>query len=296
VRSIVLPGQVWSSWSLHPPVIALLALGALAYAVGARRSKTEGPDGHFRRRHAAAFYGGLAALAIALLSPLDRVAGTIFSGHMIQHLVLISVAAPLLVYGRPGIPLLLALPESLRQSLSAAAVRLAWAKRITSLLLNAVLVAGLHAIVLWIWHLPALYQAALIHDELHIAEHLSFIATAVLLWKLIIGSGEKRRLGYAPAVLLVFVTSLQSGALGAILTFAMSELYPIHRGGAAAWGLTPLEDQQLAGGIMWIPQGMLYLAAMAILLWKAFGEVEARVLREEAADQSRAALGLGGQP
>ena len=292
----MLPDQVWSAWSLHPPAIALLGFGALAYAVGVRRLGTERPD-PFPRRYVAAFYGGLAALAVALISPLDRVAATIFSGHMVQHLMLISIAAPLLVYGRPGLPMFLALPANLRQSLKAAAPRITWINRAGTLFLNPLLVAGLHAVVLWAWHLPAPYQAALTHDGLHIAEHVSFIGTAVLLWSLIIGRGEKRRLGYAPAVLLVFVTSLQSGALGAILTFAMSELYPLHRGGAAAWGLTSLEDQQLAGGIMWIPQGMLYLAAMAILLWKAFGEVEARVLREEAADKNRAAaLGLGGQP
>jgi putative membrane protein len=296
VRSIVLPDQVWSAWSLHPPAIALLGFGALAYSVGIRRLSTEQSDA-FRHRHVTAFYGGLAALAVALISPLDRVAGTIFSGHMVQHLMLISIAAPLLVYGRPGLPVFMALPADLRHSLKAIAMRLAWTRRVGRLFLNPILVAGLHAVVLWAWHLPGPYQAALTHDGLHIAEHVSFIATAILLWSLIIGRGERRRLGYAPAVMLVFVTSLQSGALGAILTFAMSELYPLHRGGAAAWGLTSLEDQQLAGGIMWIPQGMLYLAAMAILLWKAFAEVEARVLREEAADKTRAAaLGLGGQP
>ncbi len=114
--------------------------------------------------------------------------------------------------------------------------------------------------------------------------------------KLLVVSGVQKGFSRSGvAVLVVLVTSLQSGALGALLTFATSELYPIHRGGAAAWGLNLLADQQLAGAIMWIPQGMVYIAAMAILLWMAFAEVEARVLREEAAEAEGAALQLGGR-
>jgi putative membrane protein len=270
-------------------------LAAILYARGVRRLRTGDSLGSIRPRHQAAFYGGLAALAVALVSPLDRVGSTLFSGHMVQHLVLISIAAPLLVYGRPAAPLLLTLPGSLRRQLRLEQGGLPWVKRVTSLLLNPVLVAGLFAMVLWIWHLPNVYQAALINDSVHIAEHLSFLATAILFWTLVIGWGLERRLGYAPAVLLVLVTSLQSGALGAILTFAMAELYPIHRSGAAAWSLTALEDQQLAGALMWIPQGMQYLAAMAVLLWLAFGEAEARVRRAEAAERDGAPLGVGGQ-
>jgi putative membrane protein len=293
VRAIVLPAEVWDSWSLHPQLIAVLAFAAIAYGKGLRRLREEEMRGAVGRTHIAAFYCGLMAIALALLSPLDGVAATIFSGHMIQHLVLISIAAPLLVYGRPGV-LLMALPESLRRQLGIAAGRRP-ARGIISVALNPFVVVGLHAVVLWVWHLPGVYELALLNESLHIAEHLSFLVTSILLWMLILGRDARRRLGYAPAVLVVLVTSLQSGALGAILTFAMTELYPIHRGGAAAWGTTLLEDQQLAGAIMWIPQGMIYLAAMAILLWETFGEVEARVRRQEAADRERAAaLGLGG--
>jgi putative membrane protein len=303
VKAIVVPEQFWSSWSLHPPVVALLALAAAAYGNGLRKLRRQEGHGSVRRRHVAAFYGGLAALAVALLSPLDRLAHTLFSGHMVQHLVLISIAAPLLVYGRPGLPLYLALPDRERRRLSGVAANLPGVKRVRTILLSPVLVVALHAVVLWVWHLPAAYQAALGNDALHIAEHLSFLATAILLWILIIGRGTERRLGYGPAVMAVLATSLQSGALGAILTFAGTELYPIHRPGAGAWGLSPLEDQQLAGVIMWIPQGMVYLAAMAVLLWLTLADVETRMLRREAAEEEArltgeeaAALSPGGQP
>ncbi len=296
MKAIVLPAEIWHSWSLHPPVVALLALAAIAYGRGLRILRSEGGPGAVRRRHVAAFYAGLAALAVALVSPLDQVAHTIFSGHMIQHLMFISIAAPLLVYGRPSLPFIHALPGFLRRRLRDLAEDLDAAKPAASILLNPVLVVALHAVALWVWHLPTAYQAALGNDALHIAEHLSFLATAILLWLLIIGWGRERRLGYGPAVLVVLATSLQSGALGAILTFAGTQLYPIHRAGAAAWGLTPLEDQQFAGAIMWIPQGLVYLAAMAVLLWLTFAEVEARVLRREAAERDAAAAALGGQP
>ena len=308
MKAIVVPAELWSSWSLHPPVVALLVLAALAYGNGLGKLRRRDGEGSVRRRHVAAFYAGLTALAVALVSPLDRVAHTLFSGHMIQHLVFISIAAPLLVYGRPGLPLYLAVPDPMRRRLEGVAANLPGAVRVRTILLSPVLVVGLHAVALWVWHLPSAYQAALGNDALHIAEHLSFLATAILLWMLIISRGPKRRLGYGPAVIAVLATSLQSGALGAILTFAGTELYPIHRPGAAAWGLRPLEDQQLAGAIMWIPQGMVYLAAMAVLLWLTFADVEARMLQREAAEEKAriveretaereaAALASGGQP
>lgn len=308
MKILAVPAELWSSWSLHPPVLALLALAAVAYGTGLRNLRRHQGQPSMPRRHVAAFYLGLGALAVALVSPLDQVAHTIFSGHMIQHLVFISIAAPLLVYGRPGLPFLHALPDWVRRRLGEAAPNLPGVKRLMAILLAPIVVVGLHAVALWVWHLPSPYQAALADDALHSAEHVSFLATAILLWILIIGSGTTRRLGYGPAVLMVLATSLQGGALGAILTFAGTELYPIHRAGAAAWGLTPLEDQQIAGAIMWIPQGMVYLAAMAVLLWLTFAEAEARVLRREAAaeearqqetettERAAAALGSGGQP
>lgn len=305
---ILVPAELWSSWSLHPPVLALLALAAVAYRMGLRELRRQQEQAKISRRHVAAFYLGLGALAVALVSPLDQVAHTIFSGHMIQHLVFISIAAPLLVYGRPGLPFLHALPDFVRRRLGEVAAKLPGAERLRAMLLAPMLVVALHALALWVWHLPSPYQAALGDDSLHIAEHLGFLGTSILLWILIIGRGSTRRLGYGPAVLVVLATSLQSGALGALLTFAGTELYPIHRAGAAAWGLTPLEDQQLAGAIMWIPPGMVYLAAMAVLLWLTFAEVETRVLRREAAEaearmaeqetteQPAAALGSRGRP
>ena len=114
--------------------------------------------------------------------------------------------------------------------------------------------------------MPSPYQAALGDDVLHGGEHITFVATAMLFWALVIGSRGRRRLGHGPAILLTFVTALQSAALGVVLTFASTVLYPVHASRTQAWGLTALEDQQLAGAIMWIPAGVIYLGVMCALL------------------------------
>jgi putative membrane protein len=293
VGAPVLPGEAWTSWSLQPSVVAGLALVGYLYARGTRRLPGRTARMSPRRRHVAGFYAGLAALAAALVSPLDRLAGALFAAHMTQHLVLIAVASPLLVYGRPALPLRLGLGRGPRTRVPPAAIPAL--RRLRCLSNNPLLVGGLHGVVLWAWHLPGLYTAALRNGAIHAAEHVSFLLTGLLFWRLVIRRSPKAKLPYAPAILLVFVTSLQSGALGALLTFAPSVLYPVHGGGPAAWGLTPLEDQQLAGAIMWVPQGMLYLATIAVLLWRSFLEPEARSRREEA-ERGGGALGFGRRP
>jgi cytochrome c oxidase assembly factor CtaG len=114
--------------------------------------------------------------------------------------------------------------------------------------------------------LPSPYQAALSDDRLHGLEHVTFVATAMLFWALVIGGRRRRRLGHGPAIVLTFVTALQSAALGVVLTFASTVLYQVHAGRTQAWGLNALEDQQLAGVIMWVPAGIVYLGVMCALL------------------------------
>jgi cytochrome c oxidase assembly factor CtaG len=185
---------------------------------------------------------------------------------MVQHLMLILVGAPLLVFGAPVVPMILSLPRSVRavtRSIERARVVDAASRAV----MKPVVVLALHSIALWAWHLPSLYQAALANDGLHGLEHVSLMATAVLFWALVIGRRRRRRLGYGPAILLTFVTALQSAALGVVLTFASTPLYPVHAGRTDAWGLSALEDQQLAGAIMWIPAGIVYLAVMCALFF-----------------------------
>ena len=127
-----------------------------------------------------------------------------------------------------------------------------------------------HAVALWAWHLPALYDAAIENAYLHALEHLSFLATAMAFWAFVLGrSGDLDRL---QRVGLVFVTALQSSALGALIAFASEPLYRAHL--AKTSGLTALEDQQLAGAVMWIPPGVVYLCVMLVLLYGWFAQLE----------------------
>jgi cytochrome c oxidase assembly factor CtaG len=216
-----------------------------------------------------AFAVGLLALFVALISPLNRLGAALVSAHMVQHLVLVLIAGPLLVLGAPLVPLLWALPKPMRRALGgwwkqAWALRRAWYA-----MSRPVVVWLLHAAAMWVWHLPGLYQAALVSEFVHAAEHGCFFGTALLFWRTIVPAGKSGRLSYGTRVLYVFATGMQSSVLGALLTFAPTPWYPAYVARVAAWGLTPIEDQQLAGLIMWVPGGLVYLhvAALLFLAW-----------------------------
>jgi len=134
----------------------------------------------------------------------------------------------------------------------------------------------LHALALWIWHLPSLYQAAVTNEALHALQHSCFFGSACLFWWGI-GHGRYGRLGSGAAVIYVFATALHSGALGALLTFSSALWYPVYASTTSAWGLTPLEDQQLAGLVMWIPPSVVFLVVGLGFLASWIRESERRV-------------------
>jgi putative membrane protein len=262
-HDFVRPESLWQAWNLAPPVVLGIALAASTYAVGvgALRRNGHGPG----RWRVLCFYAGLVVVVGSLVSPLDALSSTLFSAHMVQHLLLILLAAPLLVLGAPVVPVMMAMPRTVRR-ISRSIERTPVVDAASRAVMNPVVVLALHSIALWAWHLPSPYQAAVRDDGLHGLEHVTFVATAMLFWALVIGSRRRRRLGHGPAILLTFVTALQSAALGVVLTFASTVLYPVHAGQTEAWGLNALEDQQLAGAIMWIPTGIVYLGVMCALL------------------------------
>jgi cytochrome c oxidase assembly factor CtaG len=216
----------------------------------------------------ASLYAGLAVLAVALVSPLDALSAALFSAHMVQHLLLLVVAPPLLVLGIPPVAMFWALPGPSRRSLGrwwnhSRALRCTW--RVLSHPLSAWMLATAS---LWLWHMPALFDAALRNDALHALEHLSFVSTALLVWWLVLQPRGRRRLGYAGALAVVVTAALQSAALGALLTFAHSAWYA-PSGVEGSWGLSVLQDQQIAGLLMWVPGGAAYAAALCavVVLW-----------------------------
>ena len=211
----------------------------------------------------ACFVAGWLALIIALVSPLHPWGSVLFSAHMTQHELLMLVAAPLLVLGRPMIPFLWAFPKTTARRLSAWTKATPWQR--TWRAITAPFVAWMiHAVALWGWHVPFLFQATLESEWIHALQHASFFGSALLFWWAIL-QGRERAAGSGAAVLYLFTTALHSSLLGALLTFARSVWYPIYNGATLSWGLTPLEDQQLGGLIMWVPAGAVYIVAALAL-------------------------------
>lgn len=265
--TIPVPGALLQAWSPAPTLAVGLGLTGILYGAGVRRLwRVAGRGAGVAVAEAHAFYAGLAVLAAALLSPLDTLGAALFSAHMVQHLLLMLIAAPLIVIGRPTLPFLWLAPRDWRAS------ALRWAHRRARLsALQAVLGAGvavwlLHAAVLWAWHAPALYDAALRSRLVHDVEHASFLGSALLFWWVVVRWASRGRRGHGAGILYLFTAGLQGGALGALIAFSPRVLYPLQTVGSEAWGLQPLQDQQLAGLLMWIPMGLVYLIAVTFLV------------------------------
>jgi putative membrane protein len=282
----VAPHDAWTAWSTDPGIWTLLLASAWLYARGVERMwRRSGAGRGVRRWQAACFAAGWATLFIALASPLHAMGDALFSAHMVQHELLMALAAPLLVLGRPLVPFLWALPIRWRRTLGGwakvEAVQGGWR------MLTAPFAAWLlHAVALWAWHLPGPYQATLASGWMHTLQHASFLGTGLLFWWALV-HGREGRMGYGTSVFYLFATAMHSGALGALLTFAPQPWYPAYAGFAQAWGLTALEDQQLAGLIMWIPAGLAYGVAGLVLFAAWLREAERRAARW----QDRALLG-----
>ena len=135
---------------------------------------------------------------------------------------------------------------------------------------------------MWIWHLPVLFQATLENDAVHTAQHVSFFGSALLFWWAII-YGKRGLASYGAGVLYLFTTSIHSGILGAFLTFTHRVLYPVYSGSTESWGLTPLEDQQLGGLIMWVPAGLVYILAALVMFAGWLRESERRAIKRKIA-------------
>jgi putative membrane protein len=273
-------GDLWYTWGRDPLIIAGLAVTAWAYWKGARRVWRESMRGRERRKFEAwAFAFGWLALFVALVSPLHPWGEVLFSAHMTQHEVLMLAAAPLLVLSRPLVPFLWALPARWRQKVGAigkqSSVRSIW-----HTLTNPLVAWAIHAVALWMWHVPSLFQATLASDFVHTLQHFSFLGSALLFWWALI-HGRRGLIGYGAAVLYMFTTSVHSGVLGALITFARTIWYPAYANSTASWGLTPLEDQQLGGLIMWVPAGLVYIIAGLALMIGWMRESERRVTRRE---------------
>lgn len=246
--------------------VVLLGLGAASLR-GWRRLRAAGHGAAAPGWRLAAYVAGLAALAGALLTPLDDLAAELFSAHMAQHLLLTMTAAPLLLLGNPLPIVLWGLPRRARRALGRPLTR---GHRLRAVLaaLTALPVAWLgHVATIWIWHLPSLYGAALAHEPVHALEHAMFFGTAILFWWPIIEPAPRVRRHAARGFKIVYLVAAtaQNIFLGMFLSLPERVLYPHYLETAAEHGVDALADQALAGGLMWGGSHMYLLPILLIL-------------------------------
>ena len=267
------PHDVWEAWNLDPFVVVPLAVVLVVHRCGRRR-----PGTPTARRRSRAFDAAWWALVVALVSPVDALSSALASAHMLQHVLLVLVAAPLLAVAAPLPTLLRGLPPVVARALVPA--RHGPLGTVARGLAHPAIAWIVHVATLWGWHASAAYDAALAVPAVHAAEQVSFVLTGVLLWRSLVGP-HRVRTSDGVGVLAVFGLALQSVLLAALLTFAEGAWYDGYTTTTAAWGLTPLGDQQLAGAIMWIPAGALHVGVGLALFvtWLHSGDASTSVRR-----------------
>lgn len=250
--------ELAKAWAFEPLVVIPLPLTAWVYVRGLRRLWREAGTGRgVRKWEALCFAAGWLSLVVAQMSPLHPWGNVLFSVHMIQHELLMLLAAPLLVLGKPVVASLKALPPGRVRALLLW-TKPAWVRAAWRLFTNPLAAWLLHVVVLWAWHAPVLFQAAPHSEFVHALQHLSFLLSALLCWWAILHRGHGA-MGYGAAVLYLFTTAVHSGFLGALITLAGVGWYPDYLDTTGSWGLAPLEDQQLGGLVMWVPACSLYI-------------------------------------
>lgn len=268
------PHDLATAWTWEPGSVVLLVVTGGLYAMGLRRLWARAGVGRGVSRRAAWAYAlGWLVLAVALVSPLHAMGSALFSAHMTQHELLLSGAAPLLVLGRPGVAFAWALPRSWTQGAArvahATGAWRVWAG-VWAVLAAPLAATAVHAAAIWVWHLPGAYSAALRSEAAHALQHASFLGTALLFWWAVLSPRARRRPG--AGVVALFLTALYTAVLGALLATADRPWISEYLATTAPWGLMPLEDQQLAGLVMWVPGSVAYAAAA---LWLLSGRLRA---------------------
>ena len=269
--------------TLYPPALLLVFVPVLAYTLALWRLRQLGRT--VPSSWPVSFYAGMLSALVALAGPLDTWNDELLTMHMAQHLVLIQITAPLILLGRPVQVVLRALPPQRAGTLTRLVLRPRWTRQLLRVLTAPLVATALANLALVVWHFPALYAQAVWQQWVHDLQHLSFFGTALLFWWPIIDPVPRHhRVSGLWASLMVFITAVVSTIIGAILTLADEVLYEPYRYVAMPWGFTPLVDQQVAGLLMWIGGGTLYVIVILILLarWLLHEEGQ-RVARESTA-------------
>jgi putative membrane protein len=250
----------WNRWNVHFSVAAgLVLLGGLYVYLGGLKSG---------RRHVASFAAALLVLFLALNGPLHNLSDTyLFSAHMAQHLLLTLVFPPLLLYGTPG-----AVMRTL--------LRPRWVMAVARVLTRPLIAAAVFTAPIVLWHVPAFYEAALRDHNLHIVQHLVFLTTAVIMWWPVLSPvPELPRLPHLLQMLYLFLLGIPMAITGALIALSDRVLYPFYAAAPRVGGLSPLDDQQIGGLLMWVLGGLMLWIVMTVIwfrysVWDQRGDAE----------------------
>src|SRR5262245_24033310 len=262
---------VLKSWQFDPLALALICLTGIIYVCGWRKLRRQMPQ-RFGAARLASFLSGIAAIQLAIASPLDAFANLLLTAHMVQHLMLLMVAPPLILYGAPYLPILRGLPSRVLKHgagpfLASPGLQ-RFGRRLT------------HPLVCWLaftitsltWHAPRLYELALGSPFWHEVEHLCFLGAALLFWWPVIQPLPSRPQWPRWAMIpYLFLADFQNTALAAFLIFCERVIYPSYAAAPRLLDLSPLEDQAAAGAVMWVPGSVAYLIPLGLLTIQALG-------------------------
>ncbi|MBI3028513.1 MAG: cytochrome c oxidase assembly protein [Candidatus Rokubacteria bacterium] len=256
-------------WGWRPEILFPLLLGGSACTIGWWRLSRRSPQPVPLRRLAVAL-GGLTSIAVALLSPVDTLAHALFWAHMVQHMLLMMVAAPLLLLADPLAVVLWALPRNARVRVGRLLAAGALPRRIWQALTWMPVAWVTYALTLWLWHLPSAYEAALRDRLLHDLEHLAFFWAGVLFWWPIINPAPHLwgRVPHALRVVYLVLGAFQQALLGLLLTLSPRVLYPSYLIAPRAGEWSPLEDQAWGGVVMWGLGGAIEMVGVLLLLFR----------------------------
>jgi cytochrome c oxidase assembly factor CtaG len=276
---------VLTDWTLEPTVLAGVALAAVIYVRGLRRLGE-------RARHGKSvdglrityFFVGLCAVLLALVSPIDAYSARLLSVHMVQHLLLLMIAPPLLLLGKPIPVLLVGAPHDLVRWVARSHARTPWFHALTRTLTTPWVAWTTATLVMLIWHVPALYDAALQNTGIHLFEHLCFLATGILFWWVIIEPFPgPERVAAGWRLVYVLAAMLPGTALGTLFVLAPSPLYAYYAALPQLWGTSALSDQGNAGFIMMTGEDF----AMGVAAIPLFAALMNRIERWELARSAR---------
>lgn len=248
------------SWDWAPSILIGLILWVAGYALVSGPLRRRGGWFAVSTGRKIAFYAGSTIVFIALVSPLDRLADEyLFSAHMLQHMLLMMVAPPLWLIG---------VPDGLIDRI---VPRKAWG--VTQFLVGPVAAFVIYNLMVWAWHVPSAYDAALESERLHLVEHLTFMAAGVIGWWPVLGRSEKaaRPAALPVQIIYLFVMMFPMTLLAALITFVRVPIYPFYTDAPRLWGLSVMDDQQVAGLLMWIPGNMIFFVPIAFIFFKWMG-------------------------